>query len=654
MGREKETAKFVEFLEGNEEIRILNLYGIGGMGKSTLLDRFRRLALASGAIFLLIDSRDFLHSPIELTRFISKQLFNGKQQGGELQEEEITHLIMNMNDLAQNTKLVLAFDTFEEMVDLEWWLRETLFTQLNSGVKLVVSGKYELKGAWISSPAWRRVILRMPIGMLEAVSVQEYLHKLGFTEQSQINRIAKRTIGHPLTLSLAAYYYQTQSDDRKLDLTNEFELTSTLAGFWLREVPKELRELTEAAVVLRFFNKEMLSTVLDRPIDSEAFDMLTRLSFVRLTERGWMFHDLMREAVLKQVQLHSPSRFRQLESKTIRYYFHKIIRSDRRENLGWEMSELFYYLGGSIIRGFLRNTDASLLYIEPLTKENLADAEAYLARRLKTDQRADISIRDPHSGEEIDFLMSADEDIQAIIGVDFQELLDLDSDTVTLYRFSDGEIAGYSAIVPIHSGTLDYLKTMPFSRPFFQSRTPEQLEEFNVPKSKMAGWWIRSVDFEKHTDPQVIYTGFHNLFTLPLKGGLIGTSPAPQRVRHDAHLAMGYEVVPGVSHCHYDGVTPTPTLILDARGGKLELFLKKMITSLGLEEDQAEPLSMERTLKLSAREREVVQLVVKGLTNAEIASRLYVGEITIKKHLTSIFKKMGVKNRAALVKVMLE
>jgi DNA-binding NarL/FixJ family response regulator len=48
---------------------------------------------------------------------------------------------------------------------------------------------------------------------------------------------------------------------------------------------------------------------------------------------------------------------------------------------------------------------------------------------------------------------------------------------------------------------------------------------------------------------------------------------------------------------------------------------------------------------LSARQREVLELVVEGLSNAEIAGRLFLSESTIKQHLRAAYKLLGVKNR---------
>ena len=49
---------------------------------------------------------------------------------------------------------------------------------------------------------------------------------------------------------------------------------------------------------------------------------------------------------------------------------------------------------------------------------------------------------------------------------------------------------------------------------------------------------------------------------------------------------------------------------------------------------------------LSAREKQVLGLVVMGLSNGEIARTLHVAETTVKSHLTSSFRKLAVRTRS--------
>jgi DNA-binding NarL/FixJ family response regulator len=55
------------------------------------------------------------------------------------------------------------------------------------------------------------------------------------------------------------------------------------------------------------------------------------------------------------------------------------------------------------------------------------------------------------------------------------------------------------------------------------------------------------------------------------------------------------------------------------------------------------------TVGLSAREREVMAEVCTGATNNEIARRLSLSPHTIKDHISSIYRKLGVRNRAEAV-----
>jgi ATP/maltotriose-dependent transcriptional regulator MalT len=48
---------------------------------------------------------------------------------------------------------------------------------------------------------------------------------------------------------------------------------------------------------------------------------------------------------------------------------------------------------------------------------------------------------------------------------------------------------------------------------------------------------------------------------------------------------------------------------------------------------------------LSPRELEVLGLVARGLSNAEIATELFISEGTVKRHLTNIYLKLEVRSR---------
>src|SRR5207237_1519218 len=53
---------------------------------------------------------------------------------------------------------------------------------------------------------------------------------------------------------------------------------------------------------------------------------------------------------------------------------------------------------------------------------------------------------------------------------------------------------------------------------------------------------------------------------------------------------------------------------------------------------------------LTAREAEVLRLLASGLSNAEIASRLFLSHATVKTHINRIFAKTGARDRAQAVR----
>jgi DNA-binding NarL/FixJ family response regulator len=58
--------------------------------------------------------------------------------------------------------------------------------------------------------------------------------------------------------------------------------------------------------------------------------------------------------------------------------------------------------------------------------------------------------------------------------------------------------------------------------------------------------------------------------------------------------------------------------------------------------------------ELTEREREITSLVAKGLTNGEIADRLTISPLTAKTHVSNVLRKLGCRDRAALVALAYE
>ena len=57
---------------------------------------------------------------------------------------------------------------------------------------------------------------------------------------------------------------------------------------------------------------------------------------------------------------------------------------------------------------------------------------------------------------------------------------------------------------------------------------------------------------------------------------------------------------------------------------------------------------LDRTRRLSRRERRVTELVAQGMKNCEIATQLGIGVYVVRNYLSAVYDKIGVSNRVEL------
>jgi DNA-binding NarL/FixJ family response regulator len=81
---------------------------------------------------------------------------------------------------------------------------------------------------------------------------------------------------------------------------------------------------------------------------------------------------------------------------------------------------------------------------------------------------------------------------------------------------------------------------------------------------------------------------------------------------------------------------------------------KPSTTPAALEISSASSSIPEHPAGLTPREIEVLRLVAEGLTNAQIAERLFLSPRTVHSHLNSIYQKLGVSSRSAATRFAIE
>jgi DNA-binding NarL/FixJ family response regulator len=107
------------------------------------------------------------------------------------------------------------------------------------------------------------------------------------------------------------------------------------------------------------------------------------------------------------------------------------------------------------------------------------------------------------------------------------------------------------------------------------------------------------------------------------------------------HAGMPPEQIARALHKAQSGHEVLPRELL--RG-----VIKEMMDNKEMMDKEGRALS-----KLNARKVEILEMVTEGLSNAQIAKRLYLSESTIKQHLRTAYKALGVKTRNQAAALML-
>jgi len=97
-----------------------------------------------------------------------------------------------------------------------------------------------------------------------------------------------------------------------------------------------------------------------------------------------------------------------------------------------------------------------------------------------------------------------------------------------------------------------------------------------------------------------------------------------------------------VATSHAEALGVAGCLTLDSTGADVLAGIGRAAAGLRL------PQRIEHDI-LSAREREIMELIFEGLSNVEIAARLCISLNTLKSHIRSAYRKMGVHSRAQAV-----
>jgi len=138
---------------------------------------------------------------------------------------------------------------------------------------------------------------------------------------------------------------------------------------------------------------------------------------------------------------------------------------------------------------------------------------------------------------------------------------------------------------------------------------------------------------------------FEYIKLLPTCKGTIALAKNPNFSQGTKLLSLGVK--------GYDNINIPKTKMKDAlltvNKGDIWLYTEFLQTMIDSYSKNLQKVDYKELDKLSTREKEIAQLTKTGLSNKEIAHKLSITERTVKAHLSSIYEKLNIKDRVALV-----
>lgn len=674
VGRQKELQQFEDTLLGRcAEWKILNVYGPGGIGKSSLLDAFRRCAEQHNTFYLYLDAKDLQGSPQVVIDKLNQALALADTTPGD----DLDMAMASLYHIADSRPIALVIDSYEAVGELNRWLREAFLARLPNGSALVIAGRYALNELWQDHDSWCKIIEPMPLTDFDQQQSSEYLKLQGIDNPRTIEQAWRYSQGHPLALNLIALVVNREGDTAIDDIPDRPDVINKLVHRWLREIDDEaLRTLVEAAAVVRTFDQDLLSSISEQQINALVFEDLISCSFVRHHHNGWALHDLVRDALVRSQRARSANTLHERQIKALHHFARRATERASSTQRSRMLHEFFYLLGDELVNALLYNDSLETgLYLETATDKDLNDLKKYMQDwRDKRGVIAGIKLELYNRDQQTEMAQWVESEPREPEFLKMKEILQHMPGTIRTLRDPQHQLRGMTIVYPINQQTLPYLQQQPVSSDFANHLATQDNNGIGNNLAHTQDWFIRLIDTRDSSDLEarrVLSRDLVNLFIRPAR--FITTTPLA--FYQEMLTRFGFTRIEDIEpHYDFGADRPSPYFELDLRGPRLNMYLQNMIKSYagdasagGLDESLVDALANEVTQSsqqqehliehqqklldlLSKREREVAVAAAEGLPNCSIAARLNVSEVTIKKHMSNIFQKLSVRNRSALIK----
>jgi hypothetical protein len=360
VGRQQECSFLQSVLRSPElSLAVLHIFGPSGVGKTTLLHEFQRLCCGENTSIGWIDARNFDPSPASFLAALKAAL------GLETETDLFQRLAAQEHQNFQTGRLVLMIDTYELLLPLDDWLRETFLPQMSSNVLVVLAGRYPPSLPWRTDPGWQTLLHSLSLRNFSPSESQTYLvqRQIPATHHAAVLNF---THGYPLALSLLADVF-AQKQNTIIQPEEVPDVIKILLDKFLEDVPSLLhRQALEALAIVRLTTENLLAELLAIPDAHYLFTWLQGLSFIESGPIGIFPHDLAREVLIADLRWRNPDVYTELHQRARTYYCNRLEQKQGPEQHRLLFDYVFLHQNNTSIKSRFVWQEQSGLWVDGL------------------------------------------------------------------------------------------------------------------------------------------------------------------------------------------------------------------------------------------------------------------------------------------------
>ena len=612
VGRERERSQLIGLLGQGVRPAVMFVHGSGGIGKTALV---AAVIPAASDRMLWLDGRDLEPTPTGVLAALADQL--GLRLPVAL--EQLGPAI------AATGAGVLVIDSFERLNITDGWLRNELVSVLPANMTVVLVGRRGPNSAWRSSPGWRNLIAELEVDAMANDDIARLAagHALTPAIAAKVVRFAR---GHPLAAELAADAF-ARRPDLELGDGPPAEVIEELFDVLLDDLQPADRRMLESVAVLRRVTRPLLRAVLDEDQQlDDAWRTLRGLPVVRATPAGLELAAVAQEVLSSGLEARDPDRVRKLRRQAA-----TTVLAETGGTVTWAATaDLMYLVQNPVIRNSYLPPGGLQ---HPVERAGPDDLPAIMSIVERFDGPAGTAVARlwwrHHRGS---FVVARGPDGSVVAFGVAAELADIHPAVL-----ADDPVTGAIAA--------DVRRRPPDGRVLVSRRSlGARFGEQNSPELATIIIDLKRYYFELRPDLTRVYAALGDW----AGGAALVRMMGFRRVGEPVRIGAG-EVQPialDFGPGSVDGWIARH-ILAEVRGDVIELP-----PAPGQPPEPRTPAPPLATL--SAREREVLVALADGLTNQQLADRLFISERTANRHLSNIFTKLGVRNRTAAARMAIQ